>query len=222
MHLIHDGNADNKLAWKLLLGAGRYQFEADGFIGHTLRNLFHFALEQVALQEGFGRRDAQRIVLNALNLAYRVPPQHRVITATWASAVVQAETKEGEVITGQAKINLRGLKEPYPDEIRELYLVPPVKASPEAKEAIRALQPGDKLFISCGDTLSDPDTGAVGWWYQGSHHGVVRRDHLRSASDHKAGGNAFLLRQCGLYGRKLINWIEKAIGKGILIGSSMI
>lgn len=207
--LLGEGNTENEVACSLLREALSYRFEKDGFKDHSFRNVFHFALEQVA-QRSRPRLEAQRRALESLHLAYKVRSHHRVVAVAWASAVLGAETNQGEQIIGQSRINLRGLERRYPHEIKRMFLTPQVEASREARDAIASTGRGDKIIISCGDMLSTIVPALLA--------GGIREDILGSPAEMIYVANQITRRgetshDAPYTVKELVDWIVKVVGR---------
>ncbi|MGB9847927.1 MAG: gluconeogenesis factor YvcK family protein [Minisyncoccia bacterium] len=131
--LIALSHSDNKILAKLF----NYRFNESYFLdGHSFGNLFLTALERIT-------GSFQKAILEAgkiLNISGEVIP------VTLQNCHLVAQLKNGQIIYGEAAIDRR--KEKNPPPIKKIWLQPPVKINPLAKEAILK---ADVIIIGPGD-----------------------------------------------------------------------
>lgn len=125
-----------------------YRFEEEPLVGQSLGNLLFLALAKTYGSEKRAIESIARIL----------KIKGRVIPVTWDHSHLNAELDNGEIIEGEANIDVRGNASPALPEhdatrsIKRVFLTPAATANPDALSAIAGadivvLAPGD-LFTS--------------------------------------------------------------------------
>lgn len=122
---------------------------------HSVKNLI-----AVGAELSFRNRKAKRPAEKALDVFHRIcwATRYRikVMASSESPAHLRVKTRAGHVVEGEMQVDNFGTNERYRayDRIEEVALIPSVKASRRAKDAIRSLTNGDIGLISFGDPFS--------------------------------------------------------------------
>jgi 2-phospho-L-lactate transferase/gluconeogenesis factor (CofD/UPF0052 family) len=144
LHVDPDNVEDFRIR-ELLKGLFDYCLSGDSYPRHSYKNYLLFTLEQLAKQRGW----KPDVALEALHVIYRIPKEFRVVPVTWESGILKAKTRSGQPIEGQFRIDFRHQDPSFRrfDEIKELWIDPPVSLSEEAE---RAISVADAFVLCCG------------------------------------------------------------------------
>ncbi|MFT5441425.1 MAG: putative cofD-like protein [Myxococcota bacterium] len=129
---------------QLLRDVFSFRFEEPPLAGHNLGNLFFLALTQAT--------GSEKQAIESIGRMLKI--RGRVVPVTWDHSHLNAELDNGDLIEGEANIDVRGNESPAlpPHDpsraIKNVYLSPPAQANCDAIEAVAK---ADILVMAPGD-----------------------------------------------------------------------